>query len=81
MLDLKDFQVIVLLEGALTNEMKVDTPTVSTLKGVGLKFAALPGKELHPLQDGVIAELRAYKQHTLQVISERKINNLQMTLQ
>lgn len=49
MLHAKDSQEIVLLEGALTIEIKADRPAISTLKGVGLNLAAVPGEALHLL--------------------------------
>lgn len=66
---------------ALTTENEADRPAISALKGVGLNLAMLLGEALHLLQDGVIAELRAREQRALQVISEQKINNVQMALQ
>lgn len=53
-------------------ETKADRPVVSALEGVGLNLPVLPSKVLHLLQDGVIAELQAYEQRALQVISEQK---------
>lgn len=81
MLHAKDSHVIVLLEGAMATENAVDRPTVSTLNGVGLNLAALPGEALHLLQDGVITDLRARKKCALHVMIEQNINNVQMALQ
>ena len=49
MLRVKASSVIVLPDGALTMENEVDKPTVSTLKGVGLNLAMLPGEVLYLL--------------------------------
>ena len=67
--------MIVLLEGAFTIENEANRLAFSTVKGVGLNLALLPGEAIHLLQDGVIAELSAQEQHTVQVISEQQINN------
>jgi len=75
MLHTKGSSVIVLLDGALTTENEADKPTVSALKGVRLSLEVLPRKVLHLLQDGVITELRAHEHCSLQVISEKNINN------
>lgn len=76
-----DRWAIMLPEGVLTIEIETNRPAVSTLKGVGLNLAALQSEALHNLQDGVIVELQAREQRTLQVIGEQKVNNAQMTVQ
>jgi len=72
---------IVLPNGALIIEIEADRPVVSSLKGVGINLVTLPSEALYLLQDGVIMEMRAHEQHTLQVISEQKVNNAQMVMQ
>jgi len=70
----------VLLDGALNTKIEANRTAVSTLKGVGLNLVALPSEALHLSQDGMIVELRAGEQRTLQVINEKKINNAQMAI-
>ena len=72
---------IVLPEGALVTSNEVDMPSVSALKGLGVNLAALPCETLYVLQDGITAQLRARESHVLQVLSEKKINMEQLSLQ
>ena len=67
MLHVKVPRAIVLLEGALTIENEADKPTINALKGVGLNLVVLPGK--------------ACEHHSVQVINEHQINNVQLALQ
>ena len=76
-----DPRAIALPDGALTTEAEADRATVSAIKQVGLKFAMLPSEALHTLQYGVITELQAREQRTLNVISEQKVNNIQLATQ
>jgi len=80
MLCTKAFIALVFPDGALTIENEADRPSVSALKGVGLKLAVLPCEALHNLQDGVITNLRACEHRALQVISEQRNKNEQMAL-
>jgi len=73
--------VAVQLDGALTIEVGADRVTISVFKKVGLNLATLPSEALHTLQDGVITELRAREQWTLNVINEQKVNNAQMFIE
>lgn len=77
----RDPRATVFLEVALMMAIEVDRPTVIALKGVGINLAVHPSEALHLLQDGGIAELQAYEQHALQVISEQKVNNNQLVVQ
>lgn len=73
-------RAIILLDEALTMMTNADRPVVSALKGVGLNLVSFLSKVLYLLQDGVIVELQAHDQHALQVISEQKVNNVQMAV-
>lgn len=55
---------------AMIAEVEADRATVSPIKQVDLKLAAVPSEALHTLLDGVIAEIRAWEQRALNVISE-----------
>ena len=62
-------------DGSLTVETKFDKAIVSALKKIGLNLVAVPSEALHTLQYGVIAELGAREQHTLNVMREQKVND------
>lgn len=72
---------IVLPNGALVIENKVDSPMVNTLKGVGINMATLPWETLYVLQDRVTTKLSAREGHALEVLSEQRINMEQLSLQ
>ena len=61
-----------------TNE--ANRPTVSALKVIGINMSALPQETLYVLQDGITVELRA-REHALQMLSKKKINMEQLSLQ
>jgi len=53
----------------------------SSLKNIGLNLATLPSEFLHTLQAGVIAEVKAWEQCGLSLISEYGVNNEQMFIE
>lgn len=62
-------------DGALSTEVEADKATISPLRNFGLNLAMFPSEFLHPLQAGVIAEIRAWEQRVISMISEQKVNN------
>lgn len=72
---------IVLPEGAFVIENEADRPTVSALKGVGINMVVIPREMLYVLHDGGTIELCAKEGRTLQVMSEKRINMEQLSLQ
>ena len=72
---------IVLLKGVLTEKKDDDRATVSRIEGMGLKLATLLWDTFHQLQDGITEELHAREGCALQVLSKKKINIEQLSLQ
>jgi len=73
--------IIVLSDRALVTANEADQYTVSTLKGMGINMVALPQETLYVLQDGITVELRDRESHALQVLSDKKINMENLSLQ
>lgn len=71
----------VLTEGMLVAASECDRAAISSMRGVSLNLAALPCEILYQLQDGVIAELRAWEGYAIQVLNEQKIDMDQLSLQ
>lgn len=72
---------IVLPEGALVTSNEADRFSISTMKGLSVNLVALPHETLYLLQDGIMAEMCARESRALQVLSEKKINMEQLSLQ
>lgn len=69
---------VTLPDGALTTKVEAGRAIINAFKKVGLSLVVLPSEALHTLQAGVITELQAREQRVLGVISEQKVNNVQL---
>lgn len=66
---------ISLPEGSIHMEPTTNHIILGIVKNIGLKIAVLPNEILHALHAGVTEELRYQEKHTLNLISEYRVNN------
>jgi len=73
--------ILILPEGMLVAVSGDERVLMSSMKGVGLNLDALSHETLYQLQDGIIAELRAWEDRLIQVLHEQRINMDQLKIQ